>query len=203
MTGTRLLLSQTQLRSSPRPKTGTAHKDNKKDAFVNAKCLVRINRFQCGNQVSLEFFDRFRKWKTFQELQNCPTQLSVLSVLSNFGFLSVLIHDDSDDHDDHDDRQKRSKKWVGRGREVGTIIRISMNSMIYDLKRSVDLCRWLFDPVLHSFLDDLVKIWRELLGLRRFLQSSLAVAQSIHLLLFERKHKLGRRNDKLSWKNGS
>ena len=30
-----------------------------------------------------------------------------------------------------------------------------LNSMIYDLKRSVDL-RWLFDPVLHSSLDDLV-----------------------------------------------
>ena len=32
-----------------------------------------------------------------------------------------------------------------------------LNSMIYDLKRSVDL-RWLFDPVLHSSLDDLVCI---------------------------------------------
>ena len=31
-----------------------------------------------------------------------------------------------------------------------------LNSMIYDLKRSVDL-RWLYDPVLHSSLDDLVK----------------------------------------------
>ena len=31
------------------------------------------------------------------------------------------------------------------------------NSKIYDLKRSVDL-RWLFDPVLHSSLDDLVCI---------------------------------------------
>ena len=30
-----------------------------------------------------------------------------------------------------------------------------LNSMIYDLKRSVDL-RWLFDPVLHSSSDDLV-----------------------------------------------
>ena len=30
--------------------------------------------------------------------------------------------------------------------------------MIYDLKGSVHL-RWLFDPVLHSFLDDLVFLW--------------------------------------------
>ena len=30
-----------------------------------------------------------------------------------------------------------------------------LNPMIYDLKRSVDI-RWLFDPVLHSSLDDLV-----------------------------------------------
>ena len=32
------------------------------------------------------------------------------------------------------------------------------NSMIYDLERSVDL-RWLFDPMLHSSLDDLVTIF--------------------------------------------
>ena len=30
-----------------------------------------------------------------------------------------------------------------------------LNSVIYDLKRSIGL-RWLFDPVLHSSLDDLV-----------------------------------------------
>ena len=32
-----------------------------------------------------------------------------------------------------------------------------LNSMIYDLKRSLDL-RFLLDPMLHSSLDDLVKV---------------------------------------------
>ena len=33
-----------------------------------------------------------------------------------------------------------------------------LKSIIYDIKRYVDL-RWLFDPVLHSSLDDLVWLW--------------------------------------------
>ena len=41
--------------------------------------------------------------------------------------------------------------WGG----VSSIFFNLLNSMIYDLKRSIDL-RWLFDLVLYSFLDDLV-----------------------------------------------
>ena len=54
--------------------------------------------------------------------------------------------------------QDRKKGGMGKG--VGAVSSRSfdlLNSMIYDLKRSVDL-RWLFDPVLHSSLDDLVCI---------------------------------------------
>ena len=46
------------------------------------------------------------------------------------------------------------EKWGDGGREGGAVSWWSfdlLNSMIYDLKRSVDL-RWLFDPVLHSSL---------------------------------------------------
>ena len=44
-----------------------------------------------------------------------------------------------------------SKKggWGGGGGAVSSRFFDLLNSMIYDLKRSVDL-RWLFDPVLHS-----------------------------------------------------
>ena len=48
---------------------------------------------------------------------------------------------------------------MGHARGVGYAVSSRsfdlLNSMIYDLKRSVDL-RGLFDPVLHSSLDDLV-----------------------------------------------
>ena len=49
---------------------------------------------------------------------------------------------------------------MGHARGVGYAVSsrsfdLLLNSMIYDLKRSVDL-RGLFDPVLHSSLDDLV-----------------------------------------------
>ena len=43
----------------------------------------------------------------------------------------------------------------GGGRTVLSRFFDLLNSIIYDLKRSVDL-RWLFDPVLHWSLDDLV-----------------------------------------------
>ena len=46
------------------------------------------------------------------------------------------------------DLNVNSKTWPNQGCHL-------LNSLIYDLKRSVDL-RWLFDPVLHSFLDYLV-----------------------------------------------
>ena len=52
-----------------------------------------------------------------------------------------------------------------------------LNSMIYDLKRSVDL-RWLFDPLLHSSLHDLVRylfivnyVWNYLPAVRSALKN--------------------------------
>ena len=58
------------------------------------------------------------------------------------------------------DEQLRSKRGEGWGREGGGAVSSRsfdlLTSIISDLKRSVNL-RWLFDPVLHSSLDDLVE----------------------------------------------
>ena len=55
-----------------------------------------------------------------------------------------------------------------------------LNSMIYDLKRSIHL-RWLFDPVLHSSLDDLVFYRTRVRSLATLVNSWM-----IHSLLYSR-----------------
>ena len=54
-----------------------------------------------------------------------------------------------------DNLDRKMEGWRRGGGAVSSRSFDLLNSMIYDLKGSVNL-RWLFDPVLHSSLDDLV-----------------------------------------------
>ena len=137
-------------------------------------------QLECPN-LTLVQYEKAEHWNTVLSAANTETHKKrpqhglslhhpVHTYLHRAGFIFVFFYDDTIFQSKQFPFQyidQNSLLWAPRYLESKLFLSTEgggavssrsfdlLNSMIYDLKRSVDL-RWLFDPVLHSSLDDLV-----------------------------------------------